>query len=261
MARDIGTNPLRRNGNPSQAGRARRDPGYGCRSGRSAGWRAQAGGSGSGAKRADAHLGQAWASAILMATEFSICITPAGSGGPLTYSRLLNRHGLTHSRSLGLNAADRFVDMLFFCALCIVLLQWLLAPPNWHLGWQLGSMMIFLVRTVLSLRLLADHCRFPCSMTGGLLRGLGISLLVPDRGRTGHRYPGGQTSLAARRQVTISILFLEVTSPLAVGPSVVSGLKCPGGPSAHRSAPCAPRRWRWSPAAAEFRCGRAFQQR
>lgn len=122
------------------------------------------------------HLGQAKALAILVATEFAICITPAGSGGPLAYSWLLSRHGLRHSRGMALYAADQFVDMLFFlCALCIVLLRWLLVAHDWYLGWQLGSMMILLIGTMSSLWLLVEHCHPLCRTTGELLRGLGIS--------------------------------------------------------------------------------------
>ena len=94
-------------------------------------------------------LDQGRALAIVMATEFAICATPAGSGGPLTYTWLLRRWGLDGPRALALYAADQLMDVLFFLsALAAVLLHWLLVPEAIHLGWQAGLMAGFLLSTL-----------------------------------------------------------------------------------------------------------------
>ena len=95
-------------------------------------------------------LGQGRALAMLMATEFAICATPAASGGPVTYTWLLRRQGLPAPRALALYTADQLMDVLFFLtALSALLVQWLMLPEDLQLGWQMGLMGALLAGTLL----------------------------------------------------------------------------------------------------------------
>lgn len=56
---------------------------------------------------------------VIMATEFAICTTPGGSGGPLTLMALLSRDRVRPAHSGAVFAMDQLNDLLFF--LCAVL--------------------------------------------------------------------------------------------------------------------------------------------
>ena len=56
---------------------------------------------------------------VVMATEFAICTTPGGSGGPLTLMALLSRDRVRPAHSGAVYAMDQLNDLLFF--LCAVL--------------------------------------------------------------------------------------------------------------------------------------------
>ena len=95
--------------------------------------------------------------AIIMATEFAICATPGGSGGPPTYAWLLRSEGLGGSQAIALYAADQLLNMLFFLTALITLVtHWALVPSGLHLGWQVvtlgGVLAAGLVLVGLSLR-------------------------------------------------------------------------------------------------------------
>jgi len=121
-------------------------------------------------------LGQGRALAILMATEFAICATPAGSGGPLTYAWLLKREGAAGSQGLALYAADQLMDVLFFLgAVSVVLLHWLFAPQDLQLGWQLGLLAILLSLVIGLVWASIDHYRVVFLLVGRLLRRLQVS--------------------------------------------------------------------------------------
>lgn len=123
----------------------------------------------------DLHLGQGRALAILMATEFAICATPAGSGGPATYAWLLHRQGLPAPRGLALYAADQFMDLLFFLsALTVVLLHWLVTPQHLHLGWQLGVLGGLLISALALVWFSLTHYRPVFLWAGRLLRRLRV---------------------------------------------------------------------------------------
>ncbi|MFQ5488711.1 MAG: YbhN family protein [Gammaproteobacteria bacterium] len=120
-------------------------------------------------------LGQGQALATVMATEFAICATPAGSGGPITYAWLLRRHGLDTPRALALYAADQLMDMLFFLtALGALLLHWLMVPEDWHLAWQAGLMGGFLLTALTLLGFSLHHYRTLFLALGRLLRRLRV---------------------------------------------------------------------------------------
>ncbi|WP_263227315.1 lysylphosphatidylglycerol synthase transmembrane domain-containing protein [Pseudomonas alabamensis] len=65
-----------------------------------------------------AHLGRLKSVGVLMATEFAICTTPGGSGGPVALITLLNKEGIAPARSGAAFAMDQLNDLAFFiCAL------------------------------------------------------------------------------------------------------------------------------------------------
>lgn len=76
-------------------------------------------------------MGQAQAVALIMASEFAICASPAGAGGPVIYVVLLKRHGLSAAQGMAIYAVDQVMDLLFFVttlsALCV---YWLLVPAR-----------------------------------------------------------------------------------------------------------------------------------
>jgi len=149
-------------------------------------WNANAGRLRLWAGGAGASLGQRQALTIVMATEFAICATPAGGGGPLAFAWLLKRHDLPRFRGLALYAADQFADMLFFlCALVGIALYELTIPQAPRLGWQLGGMAVLLLVAMGHVWFLVDHYRRILKATEHLLRGLGLSARM--RRRLGRR--------------------------------------------------------------------------
>ncbi|KDN97711.1 MULTISPECIES: lysylphosphatidylglycerol synthase transmembrane domain-containing protein [Pseudomonas] len=65
-----------------------------------------------------AALGRLRSLGVIMATEFAICTTPGGSGGPLALMALLARERIGPARSSAAFAADQLNDLLFFfCAM------------------------------------------------------------------------------------------------------------------------------------------------
>lgn len=58
---------------------------------------------------------------VVMATEFAICTTPGGGGGPLTLMALLAREGISAARSGAVFAMDQLNDLVFFfCAMLAI---------------------------------------------------------------------------------------------------------------------------------------------
>ena len=68
-----------------------------------------------------AQLGRVRSLGVVMATEFAICTTPGGSGGPLTLMALLARDRIGPARSGAVFAMDQLNDLLFFfCAMLAI---------------------------------------------------------------------------------------------------------------------------------------------
>ncbi|GLH35541.1 MULTISPECIES: lysylphosphatidylglycerol synthase transmembrane domain-containing protein [Pseudomonas] len=68
-----------------------------------------------------AKLGHVRSLGVVMATEFAICTTPGGSGGPLTLMALLARDRIGPARSGAVFAMDQLNDLLFFfCAMLAI---------------------------------------------------------------------------------------------------------------------------------------------
>jgi len=94
-------------------------------------------------------MGHGRALATMMATEFAINATPAGSGGLLSYVYLLKRHGASASAAAAMYATDIMMDMLVFSsALVIVALALLFHPAQLHLGWEIGMLAGLLIGMV-----------------------------------------------------------------------------------------------------------------
>lgn len=65
-----------------------------------------------------AALGRVRSLGVIMATEFAICSTPGGSGGPLALVALLARHRVRPAQSSAVFAMDQLNDLVFFlCAM------------------------------------------------------------------------------------------------------------------------------------------------
>jgi uncharacterized protein (TIRG00374 family) len=74
---------------------------------------------------------QLTAVALIMASEFAICASPAGAGGPVTYVVLLKRHGLSAAQGMAIYAVDQLMDLLFFVTTLSALgVYWLLVPAR-----------------------------------------------------------------------------------------------------------------------------------
>jgi len=75
---------------------------------------------------------------MVMATEFAICASPGGSGGPLTLMALLARNGIGPAKSSAVFATDQLSDLLFFLfALVGILFYALFHNLSQHLEWML----------------------------------------------------------------------------------------------------------------------------
>jgi uncharacterized protein (TIRG00374 family) len=94
-------------------------------------------------------MGHGRALATVMATEFAINATPAGSGGLIAYVYLLKRHGAPATSAAAMYATDIMMDMLVFSsALVIVTLAMFFHPAQLHIGWEIGMLAGLLVAMV-----------------------------------------------------------------------------------------------------------------
>ncbi|MDG9883236.1 flippase-like domain-containing protein [Pseudomonas putida CSV86] len=83
---------------------------------------------------------------VVMATEFAICTTPGGSGGPLTLMALLSRDRVRPAHSGAVFAMDQLNDLLFFlCAVFAIVIYTLFHSVGRSLeGMLLGSALLML---------------------------------------------------------------------------------------------------------------------
>jgi uncharacterized protein (TIRG00374 family) len=76
---------------------------------------------------------------VVISTEFALCATPGGSGGPLTLMGLLARNGIRPAHGSAVFAMDQLSDLLFFlCALVGIMLYALFHSLSPRLEWLLG---------------------------------------------------------------------------------------------------------------------------
>ncbi|MCY1404568.1 hypothetical protein D3C76_971310 [compost metagenome] len=121
-------------------------------------------------------LGRLKCLATVMATEFAICATPGGSGGPLTLMTLLGRAGVRPAHSSAVYAMDQFSDLVFFfCALVAVLLYALFQNITRNLEWMLlASALLVLGALGVCLGLARFHRHF-LRIIGRLLARLNVT--------------------------------------------------------------------------------------
>ena len=122
-------------------------------------------------------LPQKRAFAIVVATEFAICATPGGAGGPLTLMALLIRHGVPPSRGSAAYAVEQLSDLLFFiCALAGVLIFALTQAMNTYIASLLGFSTALLIGLVVLLALLGRFHRQVLLINGWLVGQLGVKV-------------------------------------------------------------------------------------
>ncbi len=120
-------------------------------------------------------LGQRRALGIVVATEFAICATPGGAGGPLTAMALLMRQGVTPARGTATYAVEQLSDLLFFaCALVGVLIYAMTHAFNAYVGSLLGFSAALLLGVLILLGLLGRFHRQVFRFNGWLVRHLGM---------------------------------------------------------------------------------------
>lgn len=140
-------------------------------------------------------LGQRGALGLVMATEFAICATPGGSGGPATLLLLLARRGLRPAKASAVFMIDQCCDLLFFLLALLVLV---LVPLATAVAWPHQGL---LVAAIAALALL---------LAGGALLVHRLPTLLRHRGasRRGRRGRGMARRLLHFRRALLATLAL-----------------------------------------------------
>lgn len=112
--------------------------------------------------------------AVVMSTEFAICATPGGGGGPLTLMALLSRNGVPPAKSTAVFATDQLSDLLFFlCALLGVVFYALFHTLDQRLEFMLGMTAGLILGALALCAGLARYYRSALKFNGYLLKHLG----------------------------------------------------------------------------------------
>ena len=120
-------------------------------------------------------LGQHRAVGIVIATEFAICATPGGAGGPLTMMALLLRQGVAAAKGTATYAVEQLTDLLFFaCALVGVLIYAVTHSLNGYIASLLGFSAALLIGVMVLLALLGRFHRKVFLLNGWLAGRLGM---------------------------------------------------------------------------------------
>lgn len=120
-------------------------------------------------------LGQRRALGIVIATEFAICATPGGAGGPLTMMALLVRQGVAPAKGTATYAVEQLTDLVFFaCALVGVLLYAVTHSINAYIASLLGFSAALLLGVIVLLALLGRFHRQVFLLNGWLIGKLGM---------------------------------------------------------------------------------------
>lgn len=120
-------------------------------------------------------LGQRRALGIVVATEFAICATPGGAGGPLTMMALLVRQGVAPAKGTATYAVEQLTDLLFFaCALVGVLLYAVTHSINAYIASLLGFSAALLLGVIVLLALLGRFHRQVFLLNGWLIGKFGM---------------------------------------------------------------------------------------
>lgn len=120
-------------------------------------------------------LSQPRAVGIVIATEFAICATPGGAGGPLTMMALLHRRGIAAAKGTATYAVEQLTDLLFFaCALVGVLIYAVTHSLNSYIASLLGFSAALLVGLIVLLALLGRFHRQVFRFNGWLIERVGV---------------------------------------------------------------------------------------
>ncbi|MFB4393302.1 MULTISPECIES: lysylphosphatidylglycerol synthase transmembrane domain-containing protein [unclassified Pseudomonas] len=113
---------------------------------------------------------------VVMATEFAICTTPGGGGGPLTLMALLSRERIGPARSGAVFAMDQLNDLLFFFCAMLAIAGYALFHRLGHSqeSMLLGSALM-LCAAMAAIVMLLRYRRGLMRGNGRLLRRLGMS--------------------------------------------------------------------------------------
>lgn len=122
-------------------------------------------------------LGLARSVGVVMATEFAICTTPGGSGGPLTLMALLARERIGAAHSGAVFAMDQLNDLLFFfCAMLGIAAYAVFHSLGRSQEAMLLSSALLLCTAMGAVIALLRYRRGMLRFNGRLLRRLGVSL-------------------------------------------------------------------------------------
>ena len=103
-------------------------------------------------------LNQTRAFGVVMATEFAICATPGGTGGPLTLITLLTRYGMKPAQTTAIFAVDQIIDLVFFLSSMIALTLYIVTKAvDLHIGWLMGVPILLLSVGLILIGLLARY--------------------------------------------------------------------------------------------------------
>ncbi|MDZ3995655.1 hypothetical protein PspTeo4_43952 [Pseudomonas sp. Teo4] len=113
---------------------------------------------------------------VVMATEFAICTTPGGSGGPLTLMALLAHDRIGPARSGAVFAMDQLNDLVFFFCAMLAIAGYAMFHRLGHSqeSMLLGSALLLCVALALVAGLLRYRRRV-MRFNGQWLRRLGIA--------------------------------------------------------------------------------------
>ncbi|ANF58447.1 lysylphosphatidylglycerol synthase transmembrane domain-containing protein [Halotalea alkalilenta] len=121
------------------------------------------------------HLTHRQAMGVVMATEFAICATPGGAGGPLTLIALMKQRGMRPAQTTAVYAVDQMIDLLFFFTSMAALLIYIaIRAIDVRLGWMLGMPMILMATGLALILLLGRYHARAIRAVAGLLRRLRI---------------------------------------------------------------------------------------
>ncbi|MCE0461971.1 MULTISPECIES: lysylphosphatidylglycerol synthase transmembrane domain-containing protein [Pseudomonas] len=129
-----------------------------------------------------ARLGRLNSIGVVMSTEFAMCATPGGSGGPLTLMALLARNGVRPAHASAVFAMDQLSDLLFFlCALLGILIYAVFQNLSQRMEWMLALSAISLFGGLFGCVLAARYHRRLILLGARLLRHLRVKATTRRR--------------------------------------------------------------------------------
>ncbi|MGB3125129.1 MAG: lysylphosphatidylglycerol synthase transmembrane domain-containing protein [Pseudomonas sp.] len=112
---------------------------------------------------------------VVISTEFAMCATPGGSGGPLTMMALLARNGIRPAHASAVFAMDQMSDLVFFlCALVGIALYALFHSLSPRLEWLLGLSAVSMVAAMAGCLAMARFHRPLIRLAGRALKAMKV---------------------------------------------------------------------------------------